>query len=924
MNGKFYCSAFLTYLYLKKMGVISLNSKNSKEETKAEEHVDPFLNDPTIGIFRYMLAVGKWDDAVAFLANASVEEFKDAVCNEDVEKLEKTMKTAVLAASSLSDSVAEAVCGWVAGVIEDVYKEARNGALVSKDTSVCDISNVLLDPLTSLVGSGKIRLNQSLYKKLCGLYRTKLTSMKQSENKELDESSIDLETFAVLSTFLVPSISLFPPNPDLSRELWSVLQLLPHSIRYKLYSAWRSPALEKGVLRCMLPKDIKAGNFPKPLDCIESEIKTALDAKSIMKRISKENIEDKVVPGKPTEPGKGRELSGISHNNPLVVFSYILNQIESYDNMILLMVDTFQFVTALGLDVIGYCLLLSLGGGDDGKNRTKSETIYVIYCMSFWFISLCILLDDIRIVAIGLNTEQWLTSLETFTGAFYKKFPDVELRGLLSYITQRLKEGHATELGVLRSLIKTAGGYGFVDYDSTSALSELQLDGRCGSRLLKLETSSFGVIDHVNPRASWMLRSVLQGQDLGIIILILLSQIRQNVLYSKSESKAHVKVMGRLYDNCESVLCLLLEYVSDSSQDPPEGPSTKEKFANSLPPLNDLCDKYGLDTSTAWMLIRPLFRKSMFYKDDKKLAGKSSADEPPAFLKPFSPTPEMTSSYQKLLPEPAWKHLSTNLFETFFSLAIYDIQCPSERYSIEISRLNKEVERLTQLQQGRGVSALAAAAAAAGGNERQIREATRFTEEHKKELNRLKFNVEKLSNDFSRQKKRCELVHAKIEAQKDEMFQSNAEGAGAIDEGAALAFLTFCIYPRFLSSPEDALFCAHFVKLMHKMKIPGLSVVELIDGIVNAITGSLYCITEDEAGNAAIFLNEIWKSVNSWRYDNDSFATELKGTVRRPAATFMFPHHPHIDPYLFPLHLAWLSAVQSFFTRARNRRSRGN
>jgi hypothetical protein len=365
------------------MGVISLNSKNSKEETKAEERTDPFSNDAVIGIFRYLLSVRKWDDAVAFLANASVEEFKDVVCSEDVEKMEKMMKTAVLAACSFSDSVAQAVCGWVSCVVEDVYKESRSGALVSKDTSVSDVSNVLLDPLTCLVGSGKIRLSQSLYKNLCGFYRAKLAAMKQSESKELDESSVDLETFAVLSTFLVPSLSLFAPNPDISRELWSVLQLLPHSIRYKLYSAWRSPALEKGVLRSMLPKDIKAGNFPKPLDCIESEIKTALDAKSIMKRISKENIED-----------KGKELSGISHNNPLVVFSYILNQIESYDNMILLMVDTFQFVTALGLDVIGYCLLLSLGGGDDGKNRTKSKySLHACRCELFVRFLLYILVD---------------------------------------------------------------------------------------------------------------------------------------------------------------------------------------------------------------------------------------------------------------------------------------------------------------------------------------------------------------------------------------------------------------------------------------------------------------------------------------------------------------------------------------------------
>ena len=33
-------------------------------------------------------------------------------------------------------------------------------------------------------------------------------------------------------------------------------------------------------------------------------------------------------------------------------------------------------------------------------------------------------------------------------------------------------------------------------------------------------------------------------------------------------------------------------------------------------------------------------------------------------------------------------------------------------------------------------------------------------------------------------------------------------------------------------------------------------------------------------GNCSIFFNEIWKSVSSWRYDNDAFPSELKDMVR--------------------------------------------
>jgi hypothetical protein len=44
--------------------------------------------------------------------------------------------------------------------------------------------------------------------------------------------------------------------------------------------------------------------------------------------------------------------------------------------------------------------------------------------------------------------------------------------------------------------------------------------------------------------------------------------------------------------------------------------------------------------------------------------------------------------------------------------------------------------------------------------------------------------------------------------------------------------------------------------------------------------------------SCSIFFNEIWKSVNSWRYDNDAFASELKDTVSVLLFTtycFIFP-----------------------------------
>ena len=76
-------------------------------------------------------------------------------------------------------------------------------------------------------------------------------------------------------------------------------------------------------------------------------------------------------------------------------------------------------------------------------------------------------------------------------------------------------------------------------------------------------------------------------------------------------------------------MCLLLEYLSDSSMDP----QAKEKFASSMPPVMKLHETYGVDPAVAFMLCRPLIRKALFFKDDKML---TSEKELPTYLKPFA------------------------------------------------------------------------------------------------------------------------------------------------------------------------------------------------------------------------------------------------------------------------------------------------
>lgn len=152
---------------------------------------------------------------------------------------------------------------------------------------------------------------------------------------------------------MVPSLSLFGANPSISSELWAVLTRVPYSTRYRLYEDWKGKGLERMGL----------GDSPlsgKPLSVAESEINAGKAARYALKRLSKDNIRD-----------MSRLLAKATHSAPLVVYGTILSQIESYDNMVDVMVEAQRFSNPLGLDVLGFCILSRLSGTAGGVNRNR-------------------------------------------------------------------------------------------------------------------------------------------------------------------------------------------------------------------------------------------------------------------------------------------------------------------------------------------------------------------------------------------------------------------------------------------------------------------------------------------------------------------------------------------------------------------------
>ena len=686
-------------------------------------------------------------------------------------------------------------------VSETVLSSAdENSNVIPKNIPVSTFVVEITRPLQLLRESSCMAQVPLLFGQIIRVLATAVKQLPQLELQREQAGLIDL-----IRDILLPSLSLFPCNPAASHGLWVILQSLPYEMRYDLYESWRGRGLEKAALRAK----------EKPFWLVQGELQAGKDARYALKRLSKDTLRD-----------SSRAIAKVCTSNPLVVFTTILNQIEAYDNMINVMVESLRFVPPLSLDVLGFCIWSRLSGrGSVGGLANRS-----------------------RLKEDGVNVSQWLQSLESFTGAFYKKFPMIEFKALLIYLLGRLQDGHVMELGILRTLLKMSGGWAFADYAPAASLAATQLEGRAGSTLLKQETMSFGIIDkNQNIQAVQEIRHVLQQDGLGVSLLVLLAQVRHQIVFGASDGPAKpVKLIGNLFDTCQVTMAILLDFLTNPTTDRSEA---IQKYAKSLPRLMDLINEYKLDVPSAWMLSRPLVRAAESLEEEME-----SGDVGLNLMAAYRSTEETRESYKEMLPESVWKDISTDVLEVFYTNTIYDFFCPEDAYASVISRLDKEADRLAKAKNA-GTSTSTA----------QQQPTQAFSSNDEVELERSKRVATDLAAHFSSQKKHLESTKTALDERIGSFFPTVPA-----NKTSMTTFLTRCVYPRAMQGPDDAMFCAHFIQYLRKAETPGFSTMHFLDCMIVALSRSLFGLTGGEAANVSILFFETWKTVSRWRYDDEA------------------------------------------------------
>ncbi|EMR10044.1 hypothetical protein PNEG_01798 [Pneumocystis murina B123] len=667
----------------------------------------------------------------------------------------------------------------------------------------------------------------------------------------------------VLRGFLLPALSMIQVNPGVVNEIYDLIRFYSYSERYAFYGEWNN------VIYKIYP-ELK-------VKVVEVEKET----KGILRRISKTNVRQ-----------FGRVLAKVSHSNPCIVFSVALNQIESYDNLVDVVVDAARYITIFGYDVLTFILLISLS--NENKKRLK---------------------DD------GTSIAHWLQGLASFCGRLFKRYSNMDPITVIFYIVNQLKISNTFDLIVLKELIAQMGGI-----LPPTNLSESQLQSLAGGEYLKQIAMSL-IYDSkiISSKSSSRLLRALVESNLAGPLLILIAQQRLVCIYRLKDSNAPLKLLANLLDECQNVLVQYVEFLTTNLD--------FSNFSKLVPTIPDMCLKYGIEPVVAFYIARTKINEEIkryyanedFKKNKERLIEEkenyekknyanieNSINPPPNQIVTNNDTNisnisedleegeeiedntkillqsrhnenlnisnkslsnsvlvSLAESITEILPKTTWCYISPWFYVTFWQLQLYDIYVPINQYEIEMNKMKTVIHNIDQ-----------------------DRSDVNGSLKKKKEKDLIVQKIEKCQAELSFQMSSYENTRKRIFLEKDTWFpfasvsiESNGPGSLGSHRRIEVSnhLIQYCFLPRCLFSPNDSIYCAKFIRLIHSFGTPNFSTLTLYDRLFGDYLPSLLFIcTQQEAENFGRFLEEILTDLSIWYKDEIVYNKEAKGIKNLP------------------------------------------
>ncbi|KAL6452288.1 THO2 THO complex subunit 2 [Candida maltosa Xu316] len=313
----------------------------------------------------------------------------------------------------------------------------------------------------------------------------------------LENGEDKTKIFAYFRNFIFPAIPLIEENSVAVDKAYEILKHFPIEDRFSLY----------GELYNVLAKN----NLVIKIAYSKAEKST----KDVLKRLSKENVRPMM-----------RRLAKISFSNPLPCLLTILQQIESYDNLNTLVVETARYFNDYGWDNLTAAILIRLA-----SNRSSTYN--------------------------GMSERQWAQSLASFIGKICQRYPRaIDIKTILLYILKSFHGGDTLGLLVLKEMFISMGG---IQTIANLTLNQIDMIN-CGSSLQKIVYNTIDDLRFERQITGKYLIRCLKELDAVNELLVLLCRISNELTYTGDEE--YLKVLISKSDDLNGVIRLFVTLIN--------------------------------------------------------------------------------------------------------------------------------------------------------------------------------------------------------------------------------------------------------------------------------------------------------------------------------------------------------------------------
>ncbi|KAH8106136.1 transcription factor/nuclear export subunit protein 2-domain-containing protein [Cristinia sonorae] len=673
--------------------------------------------------------------------------------------------------------------------------------------------------------------------------------------------------FKILRLYLLPALPLIRGNAVCTVEIWNIMRTYDVTLRWRLYGEW------------------KTQTYKSHPELRVRQVQADRESKAILRRLSHNTID--------TLSGT---VAKLAHSNPCIFFSNAVNQIMAYDNLAGVVIQSLNYVTIMGFDVLLFVVLDALA--NPNKDRVK---------------------DD------GVNTSDWLLSLASFIGMLFRRYSS-DITPLLKYIVHQLHNGQTSEIVVLRELIWKMAGI-----EPLPSLSDSQVQAMAGGPALRIEAvasttrgARLAHGDALLKGPSRLGRALLESQ-LALPLLVQVAQQRQSCVFQAPN--AHLKSLASFYDTTHGVLLQYLELLTSPSVILPEDYAHKI-----IPSLTELHDLYGISAPICMQIIRPIMHGILLNAAlkmaqeqheaaeaaEKRLKAELAAKRTPAAgtsrtaspnaggqvtpseqeqvpnpesaageqvpmevdVSPVPPAPEnpwvpelmpLFEEVRSIAPGNAAEVLGVGFYLTFWQLSTYELSPPLSKYEEEC----KNLRALSQQEDSKGI--------AADRSSDRARRATAII--HREKRNRLNDFAATLAKEMNEQADVRLFTLKRLAREKQHWFAHHPKMSAL-----AGAFVEHCLQPRCLLSPMDADYCAQIIKVIHGLGTPGFSTLQCYDKLLGEhIKVVVFSCSEYEARNYGRFLLGILSDIWKWFQDESAYMHDNRSKSSASGKVTYFP-----------------------------------